>query len=65
MRVVSSLSIKERMRLEATLGGVGEALVSGLITARACCLVAEYVIPLNSEPPMMTFTVPSGVGSTG
>ena len=65
MRVKSSLLIKESMRLEAAVGGVGEKLVSGLTTTHACCLAAEYVIPLTLEPPMMTFIVISGVGSAG
>ena len=65
MRVKSSLSIKESIRLKATHGGVGEALVSRLTAAHACRLAVEYVIPLTSEPPVMTFTFLSGVGSTG
>ena len=65
MSVESSLSMKESTRLEAALGVVGEALVSGFIVAGACCLAVEYVIPLTSEPPEMTFIVLSGVGSAG
>ena len=61
----SSLLMKESTKLEAPLGGVREELVSRLTAARACRLAAEYVIPLTSEPPMMTFTILSGVGSAG
>ena len=39
--VESSLSMKESTILETELGGVGEALVSGLTIARACRLAAE------------------------
>ena len=65
MKVESSLSIKESIRLEAIHGGVGKALVSGLTVAHACHLVADYVIPLTSKPLVMTFTVLSRVGSIG
>ena len=56
IRVDSSLLMKVSARLEAPLGGVGEKLVSGLTVARACHLVVELVMPLTSEPPVMTFT---------
>ena len=58
----SSLSIKVSTKFEAPLGRVGERLVSGLNAARACRLVAEEVMPLTSEPPVMMFTTFSGVG---
>ena len=65
MRVESSLSIKESMRLEAALGGVGEALASWLIAAYACPIATEYVTRLTLEPPMIMFIVLLGVGSAG
>ena len=65
MRVEYSLSIKDSTRLEAILGGVREALVSGLIAMRACYLAVEYMIPLTLEPLVMTFRVLSRMGSAG
>ena len=65
MRVESSLLIKESTRLEVALGGVGEMLVFGLTIAHACRLAVVYVIPLTSEPPVMTCTVLLGVGTAG
>ena len=61
----TSLSMKESTRLEAALCRVGDVLVSGLTATRACCLAVDYVIPLTSEPPVMTFTILSRVGSAG
>ena len=54
--------MKESTRLEAALGGMGEVLISGWTTTRACRLAAEYVIPLTSEPLVMMVTTLSGVG---
>ena len=57
--------MKDSTSLEAVLGGVEDAFLYGLTAAPVCCLAEVYVIPLTSEPRMMTFTVLSGVDSIG
>ena len=65
MRVESTLSMKENIRLEAVHGRVIKVFVSGLTAARACRLATEYVTALTLEPPVMNFTILLGVGSIG